>query len=153
MGFFRGMGRIIKPLVNVPKWMGAKQISSDASYITEIAKGVLTPQQAKRKEDFDTAVKRLNLTEKNIAERYKEFKRLSIIFAITFLVLFGYAIYLLLGVDPEISWRAIALSMVVSILALIQFLRFHYWMYQVKKRKLGCGFKEYFFNGLLGIRS
>lgn len=152
MGFFRGLGRMVKPLVNVPKWMSAKQLTSDASYIANVAKRVFSPQQAKRKEDFEVAIKRLNLTEKQITERYKEFRKLSIIFGITFIILLGYAIYLLLGIDPEVSWRAIALSLIVSLIALAQFLRFHYWMYQIKKRKLGCSFKEYFLNGLLGIK-
>lgn len=152
MGFFRGLGKMIKPLVNVPKWIGAKQITADAHYIYDIIKRLITPQQAKRTESFKQAIQRLGLTEETIRQRYKEFQRLSLIFGITFLILFSYALYLIFSPDPEISWRAITLSVIVSLIALINFLRFHYWMYQVKKRKLGCGMKEYFLNGLLGIK-
>lgn len=153
MGFFRGMGRMIKPLVNVPKWMNAKQITTDAVYIGDIAKKVFKTQESDREESFDEALVRLKLTEEDIKQRYKEFRRLSIIFGLFFLILIGYAGYLLLGVDPETSWRAIALSFVVSLIALIQFFRFHYWIYQIKQRRLGCGLKEYFSRGLLGFKS
>ena len=98
-------------------------------------------------------MKRLKLTEADLKQRYSEFRRLSIIFGIVFLCLLAYAVYLLLGVDPEASWRAIALSFVVSLIALVQFFRFHYWIYQIKQRRLGCGLKEYFLRGLLSFKS
>jgi intracellular multiplication protein IcmV len=153
MGFFRGMGKMIKPLVNVPKWMNAKQITNDASYISDIAKVIFKPKKAGHEESFEEAMKRLKLTEADLKQRYSEFRRLSIIFGIVFLCLLAYAVYLLLGVDPEASWRAIALSFVVSLIALIQFFRFHYWIYQIKQRRLGCGLKEYFLRGLLSFKS
>ena len=85
MGFFRGLGRMVKPLVNFPKWMSAEQITSDASYISQIGKQLVTPQKAQVQESFEEALQRLNLTENDIRERHKEFKQLSMVFFIIFL--------------------------------------------------------------------
>lgn len=153
MGFFRGVGRLVKPLVNFPKWMSADQISSDAKYISGIGKQLITPQKAQVKETFEEALIRLNLTENEIKARRKEFTHLSITFFCLFLLLLGYVIYLISDSTGQVSWRAIALSVIVSMIALAQFMRFHYWLYQIKQRKLGCGFKEYFLSGILGMKS
>lgn len=153
MGFFRGLGRMVKPLVNVPKWMDAKRITEDASYIKQIAKGLVRPQQAKTAENFEDALKRLNLTETDIKNRHKEFRRLAILFFVIFILLAAYVVYLSLDHTGLVSWRAIVLSVIVSLIALIQFFRFHFWLFQVKRRKLGCGFKEYFYSGILGLKS
>lgn len=153
MGFFRGVGRVVKPLVNIPKWMSAKQITKDASYISQMAKQVFTPQKAEVEETFEEALQRLNLTEIDIRDRRKEFTRLSCFFLAVFVLLIGYVIYLVLDSTGEVSWRAILLSIVVCLIALVQFFRFHFWLYQIKKRKLGCGFKEYLFGGILGVKS
>lgn len=153
MGFFRGLGRMVKPLVNIPKWMSAKQITADAAYISQIAKQVLTPQKAQQEETFEAALQRLNLTEQDLRDRKKEFTRLAGFFFVVFILLVGYVVYLILDSTGEVSWRAILLSIVVSLIALVQFFRFHFWLYQIKERRLGCSFKQYLVSGILGVKS
>lgn len=153
MGFFRGLGRMVKPLVNVPKWMGAKQLSADASYIATIAKTLITPQQARREETFEEALARLRLTEADIQARHREFKRLAVTYFTIFILLILYLVYLISDISGPVSWRAIVLTLVVSAIAFVQFMRFHFWLFQIKQRKLGCSFKSYFLSGLLGIKS
>lgn len=153
MGFFRGVGRVVKPLVNFPKWMNAKQLSSDASYIASLAKTLVKTEHAEREETFEEALVRLNLSEKDIQARYSEFKRLSIIFFTLFILLLCYFIYLILGISGPVSWRAYLLTLVVMGMALAQFIRFHFWLFQIKQRKLGCSFKAYFLSGLLGFKA
>ncbi len=147
MGFFRGLGRMVKPLVNVPKWMDAQQIATDANYIKDIAKDVFTPQPSTRTETFEQALKRLNLTKSDIDARYREFRRLALTFGLLFIAVLAYIGYLLSGLDPAVTWKAVALSVAVSLIALVQFFRFHFWMFQIRRKKLGCSFKDYFFKG------
>lgn len=151
MGFFKGVGRAVKPLVNIPKWMSAKQLSSDAAYIADVAKKLATPPTAKHKETFEEALIRLKLSEADIQKRYHEFKRLALVFLTVFILLMGYMSYLLFNfLSGPVSWRALLLCFIVCLIAFIQVVRFHFWMYQIKKRRLGCSFKEYFFSGILG---
>ncbi len=153
MGFFRGLGKMVKPLVNVPKWMDAKRITADASFISLLIKRILKPQKATIEENFEESLVRLKLTENDLKDRYIEFRRLATIFFIVSLLLIGYLFYLIFDSTGTVSWRAIVLSSTVFLIAFVQFLRFHYWVFQIKKRKLGCSFKEYFLSGILGIKS
>lgn len=140
MGFFRGVGRVTKPLVNVPKWMDAKRIGQDAGYISAIAKSIFSSQRAKHKESFEGATKRLNLSHAVLQQRYKEFRRLFIIFLLISLLILAYTLLLLI----EGSWRAFFMSTVVFFIAFVQVYRYHFWMYQIKQRRLGCSFREWF---------
>lgn len=152
MGFFSGLGKMVKPLVNVPKWMNTQQITTDAGYISSLIKKLATPQKAKVKETFEESMARLQLTETDIKTRYSEFKRLAIIFFTIFVALLAYLFYLIFDSSGTVAGRAILLNIVVCLITLIQFIRFHYWMFQIKKRKLGCGIKAYFLGGILGLK-
>lgn len=146
MGVFRRMGKIIKPLVDIPRWMDAKRIADGADIIGGMAKSIFKPAQAKQKEDFSTAVERLKLTEKELERRYREFTRLFRFFFVTFLLVGAYATYLWFAS----SWHAAVLGTVVTGIPLVLAYRFHFWRFQLIQRRLGCNFKEWLRVGVLG---
>src|SRR5690349_8394785 len=95
MKVVRGIAKAVKPLVNVPAWIGYRQLADSAKAIKKMFISLFVPAKPDAAESFNEAVKRLNLTEDTLQQRRKEFKRLFIIFAIGGLALVGYSIYLL----------------------------------------------------------
>ena len=53
MGLFSGIGRGLKAMVNVPKWMGVERLSQDASYIASVSKSLFHYKKAVNKESFE----------------------------------------------------------------------------------------------------
>ncbi|MGB6976554.1 MAG: type IVB secretion system protein IcmV [Gammaproteobacteria bacterium] len=144
MGIFksigRGLGKVAKPLVNFPRWMDLRSVSTTAKDIGKMAKGLFVPQQATRQETFEEAVKRLHLTEENIQERMKTLLRLTLVYCLIAVALGTYTGYLL------VNGRILAalLSFTLTFLSLAFAFREHFWYYQMKQRRLGCGIKEWF---------
>ena len=146
MGFFNGVKKTVKPLVNVPRWMSVKSVSESGSFVGRLFKGVFIPKKPERKESFSEARNRLNLTEQDIQQRRKEFKRLLRLFLVLWIAVWGYSLYLF----SQPYMRAGIIAFVVGLIALTQAFRYHFWLFQIKQQKLGCGLKEWFLSGLLG---
>jgi intracellular multiplication protein IcmV len=146
MGFFRGIGKAFKPAVNVTAWLDTTRISETASYIAGFAKRTFTPVKPTTTETFAQAMTRFGLTEADIAQRKIEFRRLLWVSLFIFICIAGYAIYLFF----QTYVRAGLICSLVSLIALVQAIRYHFWLFQIKKRKLGCTLKEWFKQGILG---
>lgn len=140
MGFFSRTGKILKPLVNFPKWMGLKRIKEDASFIKTVAKQMVTPQKATRTETFDEALKRLDLSEAQLVERYQALRRIFFIYVLIALPILAYALYLY----SEGSWHGQLLITVVLLMVVAQAFRYNFWMFQLRQRRLGCSFREWY---------
>ena len=136
----RGIKAYLKHFVNVRGWMGYDNLAESTRHLTSTAKAVFkTPQGTGRIETSEQAMQRLQLTEQDIWQRQQEFMRLAAIFFVVMLVTLSYAFYLLsvgkfLGGIVAVGVTAIALAMAF---------RYHFWYIQIKKRKLGCTFKEW----------
>jgi intracellular multiplication protein IcmV len=146
MGFFSRTGKILKPLVDIPRWMDLPRLAENGKMIVDIAKQLIVPQKAKRTETFEEAMVRLRLSKADISQRTQEFKRLFIIFLVIFIVLLSYTVYLF----SEGSIRPGLVSLVLTFIVLAQIFRYHFWLFQIKQRKLGCTLREWFWQGLLG---
>ena len=148
MKIVRGTGKLIKPFVNFPSWMGWRQISTTGTGIKETAKELLKTPKAKRQETFEEAIQRLRLTEADLQQRMRTYKQLIAFYAVIAVGLFGYAIYLLIN----LHLAAALLSFVLTLFALSLAFRQHFWYYQIKHRKLGCTIKEWFKGTLGGVK-
>lgn len=139
---FRSIGKVFKPLVNFPLWLGWKQISSSTKDIKETAEFIFNKSdpKEKKKETFEQAVYRLRLDEKDIHRRAMNFLRLAIFYLVFSFVLFIYAIYLFLETSHLL---AVAMTFALSIVLLAYAYREHFWYFQLKKRKFGCTLKEW----------
>lgn len=140
------IGRVIKPFVDVPRWMGYKSLAETTKSLGQILKTLFVPTRATRVETFAEAVTRLDLTEEIIAKRKKEFTRLMIIYLFIALGLFLYTFYL--------AWSgsihgAIA-GFIIMLVSLTMVFRYNFWLFQLKQRKLGCTLREWLNAGLLG---
>lgn len=135
----RAIGRIIKPFVNFPRWMNLNQLSNTAKTIVGTIKDLKTERQAPiRKETFEEARKRLNLSEEDLQERMKFCFRLSIIYLLVGLLFFAYTIYLIM----HLSIGFILALLITALMFAFSFQQ-HFWYFQIKTRQLGATVKEW----------
>jgi intracellular multiplication protein IcmV len=145
MGFWSGVGKVFNPVTNFSQYVGLRRIAEGAGVIVGLIKWLLTPAKAERKETFDEAIERLNLTEKDLEARTKEFKRLVYIMCTVSLFALFYAIYLFLTLN---ILGALAATVLTSLACAMTF-KYHFWLFQIRKRRLGCTIREWFREGLL----
>lgn len=140
MKIVRGIGKLAKPFVNFPQWMGWGQISSAGKTIKETGQSLFEKPKANRQESFEQAVARMHLSEKDLQQRMQTFLRMTMIYGAFALALFAYVIYLVITAH----FAAAFLSLILTVLALTLAFRQHFWYFQIKQRKLGCTVKEWF---------
>ena len=139
MSFFGGIKKIIKPAVDVPKWIDYRQLVKNNRSIFSFIKKFFIPEQAKTQESFEEALLRLKLTPTDLIQRSKEFTRLMWIWISLFLVTIAYSIYLL----RNHFFRGFYPCLGISIIILTQIFRYHFWLFQIKQRRLGCNFRDW----------
>jgi intracellular multiplication protein IcmV len=140
---------VIKNVFNVRKWSDFDRMRAFTSYLGTGIKKMVVPRKepvADTKNTFASTVSAMNLSEKDLASRCKGLYRLSVLMCTVAFCIFAYAVYhMVYG-----SIKAVIVSLVVSLIALTLAFRYHYWYFQIKERKLGCTFKEWYRQGLLG---
>ncbi|QBR83300.1 type IV secretion protein IcmV [Legionella israelensis] len=138
--------KVITSIFNVRAWIDYDRIKAAWLYIKNGIKKLFIPQKKVKKADFNRVVEEMNLTEKDLISRQKALKRLSIFMVIVAFGIFTYAGYHLFSGNI----RATVVSLVVMLIALTLAFRYHFWYFQIKERKLGCTFREWFRQGLMG---
>lgn len=140
---------VIKNVFNVRKWSDFDRMRAFTNYLGTGIKRMVIPRKeavADTKKTFAATVSEMKLSEKDLAARSKGLYRLSILMCVIAFCIFSYAVYhMIYG-----SIKAVIVSLVVSLIALVLAFRYHYWYFQIKERKLGCTFKEWYRQGLLG---
>lgn len=139
VSFFGGIKKIIKPAVDVPKWVDYRQlVKSNRSFFGFIKK-MFIPEQAKVQESFEEALLRLKLTPADLIQRNKEFTRLMWLWIFLFFLSISYSIYLLYSHALRGFFPCLGISFII----LTQIFRYHFWLFQIKQRRLGCGFRDW----------
>jgi intracellular multiplication protein IcmV len=138
----------ISPITKFPTYMGLKQIADTTKAIGGMLKPVFVPPRPAEKtaESFAETLTRLNLTEQDVQKRQREFRRLLTVYLVIALLLFCYSFYL--------AWHrsihgALA-GFVITLVALTQVFRYHFWLFQLRQRKLGCTLRDWWNSGFLG---
>jgi intracellular multiplication protein IcmV len=139
VSFFGGIKKIIKPAVDVPKWIDYQQLVKSNRSLFGFIKKIFIPNKAQTQESFEEALKRLKLTPADLIQRNKEFTRLLWIWIVIFSVSFSYSIYLLYNH----SLRGFFPSLGIDLLILTQIFRYHFWLFKIKQRRLDCSFRDW----------
>lgn len=134
-----GLSWAYKPAVNVKAWMGWDIIKASSRYVWILGKSLFVPQKAEHNETFQEALARLNLTEADLQERHKEFLRLFLVYGAIGIAITAYSFFLFY----TLSFAGGILALVVAALAFAMAFRFHFWLFQIKHRKLGCSVREW----------
>jgi intracellular multiplication protein IcmV len=138
MGIFKKVGsRLVD--VRVDKWMSWDYLGDTADRFKILFLDIVIPKKASSAETFEEAMQRLELTEEDLVERKKEFTRLCYFFIALAFFIVVYALYLAFQRNMTTSLIAFCLALY----ALTQAFRFHFWLFQLRNRKLGCTIKEW----------
>jgi intracellular multiplication protein IcmV len=133
-------------IINIRRWFDWERMKAYTLYLGNGVSRLFVPQKQIQEESFDHAVKEFNLDDKNLLLKQKSLFRLSIIMVfLAFLILIYAGYQLFYG-----AIIAFIISLVVMMIALVLAFRYHFWYYQIKNRKLGCTFSEWYRQGLLG---
>src|SRR3990167_11146420 len=128
------------------KWSDLERMKGFTLYLENGIKNLFIPRRQAAKQSFDEALQQYNVNEKDLLKKQNGLLRLSLLMCLVALGFLLYSIYLaLFG-----SWHATVLSAVIMMLALTLAFRYHFWFFQIKQRKLGCTFQEWFQRGFLG---
>ncbi len=140
-GFIR---RSMKSIFDVKRWVAWDDVKSTGKGVWRLGKDLFEPQVAEHHETFDEAVERMQMTEKDIAERKRGFLRLAIIYLVMAFALFMYALYIFIG---GYFFTGI-LCLTLTALILVYAYKEHFWYTQIKHRRLGLTFKEWLYFAL-----
>lgn len=140
------IGQVLSNIIDVRGWFDWDRMKAFTQYLVSGIGQLFVPQKAKVVEPFEEAKARMNLTDSELLARQKGLFRLSIIMVVFAILLFVYAVTLLV----EGSIRGFILGLVVTTIALILAFRYHFWYFQIKERKLGCTIQEWFKQGIMG---
>ena len=140
MGFKKVVKKGFGSGLNPKKWIGYGALKADTITLTKIFKGVFKRSKTERKETFDQAIKRFNLTEEDIQKRIKSAKELVMIFLGFGGLLVVYALY------QWIQGRMMGgfVCLILSFLTFAYAFREHFNMFQMRNRRLGCSYSEWF---------
>jgi len=121
------------------RWMGMHEIKSNASNIKTLFNELTKYDQSEFSETFEEAIKRLKLSEQDVANRTIYFLRLSMLYLFFALCLVAYGIYLYFVGD------LIGTLMCVPIISVLLSFCFkeHFWYTQMKHRRLGMSFRNW----------
>ena len=139
--------RIGKRFLNPSKWMSVDTVAQNAEHIKDgYKKFFAVDKNSIKKETFEEALHRLNITETAIQERRILFHRFSIFFLILSIGMLIYTIYCFTNL--YIQAGLISLGIFCALLGFA--FKYNFWSFQIKQRKLGCTFDEWLHCGLLG---
>ena len=136
MKLTRAIGRAVKPFVNVPRWLGISQLRANAAAIVKMMQDLRIHRPPVRKEEFNEAMERLNLSEEDIKQRMKTCLLLSILYSTAALLFLIYTVYMILH-----GHLGMILGLLITVLMSVFAYREHFWYFQMKTRSLGNSFK------------
>ena len=133
---------IIKSVSNsLRSALGTEQLKSQASSLGKMANDVLSiPKNKNAMETFEEALARLNLSEADVERRKTQFLRLSRIYLVLAAIVFAYMLYLVIEKATFPALGCLGLLLILF----SQFFRYSFWLFQLRERRLGCNFAEWF---------
>lgn len=143
MGFRRTVKKGIFSGLNVKRWVGIDHIKENGRIIGGLFNSLFNSSSKKettRKETFEECMRRLNLSETDLIERIKSGKKIILFCLLGSGLTLIYLFYLL----SYGRYLASVVTFVLTLLFLVYAFREHFNIYQIKQRRLGCSFKEYF---------
>ncbi len=143
-GFFSGY--------SVKRWVGFDQIKDSGQSIGEMATNLIDKQKTKatpNKETFEECVKRFGLSESDLKKKMKSLYRIALFCLAASLACFVYAIYLFLIGFILSGFVSLMLSFLLAAYAYREHLNY----FQIKQRRLGCTFREWFNSTFKGVKA
>ncbi|MDF2691496.1 MAG: icmV [Gammaproteobacteria bacterium] len=129
------MGIIQKTIGGVKRMFGVKELTENFKFVKNYSQEVITSELHVKPE----GKKPITENQQQLLSTYEVFKKLCT----TFLIIAGLSIlYSIYNFVHKHSIPAF-LSLGFCLLCLSYAFRYHFWMFQITKRQLGCSFKEW----------
>lgn len=132
-----------KTFLNPTGWIGYNSLKVHSRNLYDVLRSLFSPAPAPspiETETFEAAIKRMGLTEQTLQETAQTYYWYAIFFATLGVLLVLFAFYLLFQYVTFSGWL---LALASSALFFSQAFRFHFWYFQIQRRKLGCTFAEW----------
>jgi intracellular multiplication protein IcmV len=129
-----------KTFINPSGWLGYTELKSSTTTAWELMRGLFYTPKDVNPETFEEAMTRLNLTEEDIKQQSVRYFNFAVLFITLAVVSFLFAFYLLF---VEHTFAGCLLGLAVTALFGSQAFRYHFWYFQIQRRKLGCTFEEW----------
>lgn len=143
---FSRMSHVVKSIFDVRRWSDYDRVKTYTTYLMDGVKKLFVPQKAASDVSFEEAMALMKISEADLKKQQGALYRLSVFMCVLAAGFFFYAVYhLFYG-----AFRAVAISLIVMCMALTLGFRYHFWYFQMKQRKLGCTFSEWYRQGLRG---
>lgn len=142
MGVFRAIGRGIGSGFRVKRWLGTDRIVGSTRTVRALAKDVFAsaPSEEVKNLNFEECLKHYNMTEADLELRMKQAQK-WIAFCLGGSVLaFAYMIYQIHAHE----FIATFVCFMIAALTLVYAFREHFNLFQMRQRRLGCTFGEWF---------
>ena len=138
-GFIKN--RVIKTKNTLSDWMGINILVDMFNMSKDIFIAVFMPGKGEPvvKETYEEAVERLKLSDADLEERKKMFMMQVILYMVAGFAVLGYAVWLAF----QGYLTAMGIAFLVAVLSMSYAFRSHFWLFQMRQKKLGCTFKEY----------
>lgn len=140
--FFHSANKVLGSVVNirVDKWVDFDYLKGTLDFTVRQIKNIFSQhKQPFTAEDFEEARERLNLSEEDLIQQWKQYKNLTLFFSSLTIFIFIYFLYLVF----RSNFMGACMTFALSLYGLSQVFRYHFWMYQIKRKKLGCTLKEW----------
>ena len=138
--------RRFKPFFDVSSWMSKDFLVAPARDLNQKFRQLFSINRAKNIENFDSAMRRLDMDENALVSRLADMRRMFYMFL---LIGLGISIYGILSFIQGFFFSSF-ICVGLTGFALAMMFRYHFWMFQIKQRQLGCSLKDWLFIGLLG---
>lgn len=134
--------KYFQSVFNVRAWADWDRFRNTSNYFLKVFRRLFviqTPSESEKK-TFDEVIASLGLTEEALMKQQKGLKIQWILMLCLAAGFYVYAMYeLLYG-----GFLSTMLSIVIIFVILALAFRYHFWYFQIKKRRLGCSLSEWF---------
>ena len=125
--------------VRVDHWLGVRNIKNHTVSLINSIGSSFHIDNAEQIESFDDAMYRLNISPADLQARKNDFSRLFIGHFLVGIIVVCYALFLFtVG-----NWGGGLMALVLSLYPITLAFRFHFWLFQIKQKKLGCSLKDW----------
>lgn len=129
-----------KTFLNPTGWLDYGTLVERNKTIWSSLKGLFIIPESTRKETFEEAMVRLNLTEEDVKSTEANYRVFALIFFILGLLVFFYSFYL---VFAHGTLTGFLLGVSASGVFFSQAFKYDFWSFQMRRRKLGATFEEW----------
>lgn len=122
--------------------LGMPILSQGGKFIGDSIRRFFNISRIEQKETFEQAMSRMKLTENDLIKQTKRYWQQFWTFVLIACATFFYSMYLIFNN----AFASGLVALLASILLVVYALRAHFWIFQIKNRKLGCTLQEWWSN-------